>query len=141
MTRVRTTRTPDGKRLEVSHVLSVPAADAWDALVDTTQWPDWSPTIRGVEATDRRIRAGTTGRVRLPGVWVPFEITACTERRWSWCVLGIPTTGHRVDDLGDDRCRIAFELPLSQTGYAPVCLRALKNVETRLEGETGGNET
>ena len=132
MTRVRTTQTPDGRRLEVSHVLSAPAADAWDALVDTTQWPDWSPTIHGVESTDRRVQDGTTGRVRLPGVWVPFEITGCTERRWTWRVTGIPATAHRVDDLGNDRCRVAFELPLYQAGYAPVCLRALHNVEALL---------
>jgi len=135
MTRVRTTRTPDGRRLEVSHVLSVPAADAWDALIDTTTWPDWSPIVLGVESTDRRIQTGTTGRVRLPGVWVPFEITGCMERRWSWRVTGIPAAGHRVDELNDERCRVAFELPLHQTGYTPVSLRALENLEALLESD------
>ncbi|TMT86234.1 SRPBCC family protein [Haloterrigena sp. H1] len=135
MTRVRTTQTPDGRRLEVSHVMAVPTGDAWDALIDTTTWPDWSPTIHGVESTDRRIRAGTTGRVRLPGVWVPFEITGCAERRWTWRVTGIPAAGHRVDDLGDGRCRVAFELPLHQAGYTPVSLRALENLETLLADE------
>jgi len=115
--------------------MAVPAGDAWDALIDTTTWPDWSPTIHGVESTDRRIRAGTTGRVRLPGVWVPFEITGCAERRWTWRVTGIPAAGHRVDDLGDGRCRVAFELPLHQAGYTPVSLRALENLETLLADE------
>ncbi|PGF14690.1 polyketide cyclase [Natrinema sp. CBA1119] len=135
MTRVRTTRTSDGRRLEVSNVMSVPAADAWEVLVDTMQWPEWSPIVRGVESTDRRIRSGTTGRVRLPGVWVPFRITECTERRWTWRVTGIPAAGHRVDDLGRDRCRIAFELPIHHAGSAPVSLRALENIETLLEDE------
>ncbi|SEQ37720.1 SRPBCC family protein [Natrinema salaciae] len=133
MTRVRTARTPDGRRLEVSHVLQVPATDAWDALVDTTRWPTWSPLLTGVEATDRRVRTGTTGRIRVPGVWLPFRITACTERRWTWRVTGIPAAGHRVDDLGAARCRIAFELPLGGAGYVPICLRSLENLESLLE--------
>ncbi|MDF9746468.1 SRPBCC family protein [Natrinema salsiterrestre] len=133
MTRVRTARTVDGRRLEVSQVVQVPAADAWDPLVDTTQWPEWSPLITGVEATDRRIRPDTTGRIRVPGAWLPFRITSCTERRWTWRVTGIPATGHRVDELGDKRCRIVIELPLLASGYVPVCLRAVENLESLLE--------
>lgn len=135
MTRVRTATTPDGRRLEVSHVLAVPAAAAWDALVDTTRWLEWSPLITGVEATDRRLRPDTTGRIRVPGAWVPFRITSCTDRRWTWRVTGIPTAAHRVDDLGETRCRIAFELPLHQAGSVPISLRSLENLEALLEGD------
>ncbi|OLZ41274.1 polyketide cyclase [Natrinema saccharevitans] len=135
MTRVRTATTPDGRRLEVSHVLSVPAAEAWDVLVDTTRWPEWSPLVNGVEATDRRLRPDTRGRLRVPGAWVPFRITSRTERRWTWRVTGIPAAGHRVDDLGERRCRIAFELPVHAAGTVPVYLRALENLETLLEDE------
>ncbi|MDS0474242.1 SRPBCC family protein [Natrinema sp. 1APR25-10V2] len=135
MTRVRTARTPDGRRLEVSTVVAAPPADAWDAIVDTTQWPEWSPIVHGVDSTDRRIRTGTTGRIRLPGVWVPFRITACTARRWTWRVTGIPAAAHRVDDLGENRCRIAFELPLHQAGSAPISLRSLENLEALLEAD------
>ncbi|WP_254763571.1 SRPBCC family protein [Natrinema marinum] len=143
MTRVRTANTPNGRRLEVSTVVAVPAADAWDAIVDTTRWPEWSPIVLGVESTERRIRTGTTGRVRLPGVWVPFRIASCAERRWTWRVTGVPAAGHRVDDLRDERCRIAFELPPSQAGSAPISLRSLENLEALLEGDeaTGRRET
>ncbi|QRV15499.1 SRPBCC family protein [Haloterrigena salifodinae] len=134
MTRLRRTRTPDGRRLEVSHVVDAPPAEAWDLLVDTARWPEWSPLVTGVEATERRLRLDTSGRVRIPGAWVPFRITAYVpaERRWSWRVLKLPGAGHRVDDLGANRCRIAFELPPTATGYAPVCLRALERLEDRL---------
>ncbi|SEV95881.1 SRPBCC family protein [Natrinema salifodinae] len=140
MTRVRTTHTPDGRRIEVSHVFTAPAADAWEALVDTTRWPAWSPIVIGVESTDRRIQPDTTGRIRVPGAWVPFRITSRTERRWTWRVSGIPAAGHRVDDLGEGRCRVAFELPLHGTGYVPICLRALENLETVLEGDQARTE-
>ncbi|SFC06556.1 Polyketide cyclase / dehydrase and lipid transport [Halobiforma haloterrestris] len=135
MTRLRPVRTSDGRQLEASHVIAVPADEAWDLLVDTTRWPEWSPTIREVEATDRRIRAGTRGRVRVPGVWLPFRVTHVdqAERRWEWRVVGLPGPGHRVDDLGPDRCRVAFELPLGAAGYAPVCLEALESIAAVLE--------
>ncbi|WP_121742725.1 SRPBCC family protein [Natronorubrum halophilum] len=135
MTRLQRTRTPDGRRLEVSHVLSVPAADAWEVLVDTARWPEWSPLVNGVESTDRRIRTGTTGRVRVSGVWVPFRITDCSDYRWSWRISRVPVASHRVDDLREGRCRIAFELPLHAVGSVPVCLRALERLEELLVAE------
>ncbi|WP_339103933.1 SRPBCC family protein [Haloterrigena salinisoli] len=137
MTRLRRTRTPDGRRLEVSHVVDAAPDEAWELLVDTARWPEWSPIVNGVEATERRIRLDTSGRLRVPGAWVPFRVTAYVpaERRWSWRVLGLPGAGHRVDDLGANRCRIAFELPPTATGYAPVCLRALERLEELLEAD------
>lgn len=137
MTRLQVASTPDGRRLEASHVFAAPPEEAWELLVDTQRWPEWSPLVTGVEATDRRVRTGTTGRVNLPGVWLPFEITSCADHRWTWQVARLPATGHRVDDLGDDRCRLVFELPLRASGYAPVSLRALERIETVLEEQEG----
>lgn len=136
MTRIQFDRTPTGRRLEVSNVLSVPAADAWDLLADTQRWPEWSPIVTAVEATDRRVRTGTTGRVSAFGLWLPFEITSRTDRRWTWRVARLPGAGHRVDGLAESRCRIVFELPLHTSGYVPVCLRALERLEAILTDES-----
>ena len=135
MTAVRTVRTPAGRRLEVSHVIDAPPEAAWDLLADTTRWPAWSPVVSGVDATDRRVREGTAGRVRAPGVWLPFTVTECRDRRWHWRVAGLPGSGHRVDDLGVDRCRIAFELPLQSAGSVPICLEALERMAEILAGD------
>ena len=132
MTSLRTAHTPDGRRLEASHVLEAPAGDAWELLVDTTRWPEWSPLVNGVESSDRRLRPGTTGRVRVSGVWVPFQIADCSDRRWTWRISGVPIAAHRVDDLGGDRCRIVFELPPHAVGSVPICLRALERLEALL---------
>ncbi|THE63793.1 SRPBCC family protein [Salinadaptatus halalkaliphilus] len=132
MTRLRTTQTPSGLRLEASQVLAVAPETAWDPLVDTTRWPEWSPVVTAVEATDRRVCEGTTGRVRTPGVWLPFRVTTCSERRWTWRIGGVPSSGHRVDDLGPQRCRVAFELPLQSAGTAPICLAALERIDELL---------
>lgn len=139
MTRIRTMRTRDGMRLEVSQVVSAPAADAWALLGDTHRWDEWSPTITGVEATDRRLEAGTAGSLRtVGGLRLPFRITEYDPERlrWTWNVARLSASGHRVDDLADDRCRIAFELSPLALGYVPVCLHALESLAAILEAES-----
>lgn len=133
MTRLQWTSRPAGRRLEASHVIAAAAGDAWELFVDTTRWPTWSPVISGVDATDRYVRTGTSGRVRVPGVWLPFTVTDCGERSWTWRVAGLPGATHRVDDLGPERCRVAFELPPESVGAAPICLEALERIEAILE--------
>jgi hypothetical protein len=128
--------TPDGRRLLVGRDTAADREAAWDLLTDTDRWPEWGPSVRAVESDHRRIRPGTTGRVRLPGgVWLPFEVTACGDYRWTWRVARVPATGHRVDPPVGDRagCRVVFELHPLAAGYVPVCLRALDHVVALLE--------
>ena len=143
MTRVRRLPGSRGLRIEVSHVLDAPSREAWDLLVDTHRWADWSPVITSVETTDRRVRSETAGRVRLVGgLWARFEITGYSseDRRWGWRIGRVPAIDHRVDDLVNDRCRVAFELSTAAAGYVPVCLRALERIEEVLDGTSTGLE-
>jgi len=137
---IRIERTPDGRRLCVSRRLDAPAGDAWDLLIDTTRWPEWGPSVRAVDAPTRYIEAGTRGRVRTVGGFrLPFEITSCADRRWTWRVARVPATGHRVEDLGTRSCRVVFEVPRLAAGYAPVCERALDRIAALVavhDGET-----
>jgi uncharacterized protein YndB with AHSA1/START domain len=128
-------RTPDGRRLVVSRTIDAPADEAWRLLTDTERWPEWGPSVRGVESPQRVIDGETSGRVRLPGgLWFPFEITSCVDRRWTWEVARVPATGHFVEAQGEG-CRVGFELSLLASGYAPVCARALGHIERLLTGE------
>jgi uncharacterized protein YndB with AHSA1/START domain len=128
-TQRRITDTPDGRRLLVTRRIDAHPDRVWDLFVDTRAWPAWGPSITAVECSDRRIRAGTTGRVRtVGGLWIPFVVTSCADYRWTWRVAGVPATGHRVDPV-DDRCRAAFELPLLAAPYAVVCRRALQKLD------------
>lgn len=141
-------RTPAGRRLVVSRRVDAPAAVVWELLADTRQWPEWGPSVAAVECEERIVRTGTRGRIRttdladlLPGtdsrplanrvfggVWLPFRVTDCGGRRWTWRVADIPATGHRVEGM-DEGCRVAFEVPLPAAAYAPVCGRALDRIE------------
>jgi hypothetical protein len=128
----RLARTPDGRRLELSRVVDAPAATVWSLFTDTAVWPDWGPSITAVDldhADGTRIDAGTTGRVRVAGVWLPFSITTCADYRWTWSVARIPATGHRVDPLDADQCRAVFEVSPLAVGYAPVCRVALRRLD------------
>ncbi|WP_018258278.1 SRPBCC family protein [Halomicrobium katesii] len=125
-------RTPDGRRLCVSRAIPATRDAAWRVLTDTNQWPDWGPSVRAVESSERIVERGTAGRVTTPIGTVPFEITSCRNYRWTWRVAKIPATGHRVEDVRADHCRVVFEIPLLAAGYAPVCQRALGQIESLL---------
>ncbi|RLM57372.1 SRPBCC family protein [Halobellus sp. Atlit-31R] len=125
----RVERTPDGRRLLVSRQIDAPPELVWDLFVDTRQWPRWGPSITAVECSERRIREGTTGRVRtVGGLRVSFVVTACEDCRWTWRVAGIPATGHRVETT-EGGCRAVFEIPLLAAPYAAVCERALRSLD------------
>lgn len=121
--------------LEVAKEIRAAPAEAWALLADTSEWPAWGPSITEVESDDRVVRRGTRGRVRTRlGLWLPFEITRVAEgRSWSWRVFGVRATGHRVEALGADRCRVVFEVPWLAAPYALVCRRALRRIAGLLE--------
>jgi hypothetical protein len=143
--------TPDGRRLVVTRPIDAPAETVWRVLTDTARWPEWGPSIVAVECPDRFIRAGSRGHIRtvgpgtlLPGLpggglRVPFRVTTCTNYRWTWRVAGVPATGHRVESVGEN-CRAAFEIPLPAAAYAPVCRRALADIERTARDATGRGE-
>ncbi len=121
--------------LEVAREVAAPAARVWDLLVDTTRWSAWGPTVAGAEiragGDGTRIGPGATGRVRTSlGPSLPFEVLRFDEgRRWTWSVAGIPATGHRVEPVGDDRCRVVLEVPAWAAPYLLVCRVALRRIE------------
>jgi len=114
------------------------APRVWSILTDTHLWPVWGPSVTRVESTTRFITADSRGRVRTAvGLWLPFEITGFDDGRfWTWRVAGMRATGHRVEALGDDRCRLSFEVPAAIAPYLVVCgiacrrIRALANTRS-----------
>lgn len=125
----------EGTTLAVGRDLAAPPEPTAETLCDTRRWPEWSPSIRAVESTDRYVETGTAGRVRVAGAWVPFRVTAATRLRWDWRVAGVPATGHRVERYSGrpDRCRAVIEVPLLAAPYVPVCRRALDRFAALVE--------
>ena len=89
--------------------------------------------MRAVDAPHRLIGPGMRGRIQTPpGLWLPFEITAWVSgEAWAWRVAGIEATGHRVEPLGAERCRVSFLVPRWAPLYRPICSRALRKIAER----------
>lgn len=121
--------TPDGWRVLVSRAIDAPPDDVWALFVEPQYWPEWGPSITAVDCPDRRIRTGSSGRVRtIGGLWLPFEVTRCDAHRWTWRVAGIPATGHRVVTEGRETVA-SFEVPIWAVPYIVVCDRALARIQ------------
>ncbi|MEF8840673.1 MAG: SRPBCC family protein [Haloarculaceae archaeon] len=108
---MRLARTTDGRRLDVTRRIDADPDRVWSVFTDTELWPEWGSSVTAVECADRFVREGSTGRVRTPvGLWLPFTVRTCTDRRWTWDVVGVPATGHRVEAAGDGSKRSREEV-------------------------------
>jgi hypothetical protein len=123
--------------LDVARVVPGPCDRVWSLLTDTRRWPEWGPSVRGVECGERKIGPGSRGWVRTPfGARLPFLVTDYDEqKRWGWKVAGIRATGHRVESAGGGKCRLVFEVPLLAAPYALVCYLAARRIGRILEKE------
>ncbi|MEV5052259.1 SRPBCC family protein [Arthrobacter sp. LAR12-1-1.1] len=130
----------------VSRRIAASTEDVWALLTDTSRWPDWGPSITGVEPAAARpgpaARPGSgglafcsRGKVRtVLGAALPYTVTAFEAGRyWSWSVAGIPATGHRVIPQ-DGGCLVTFTVPWWAPAYLPVCALALRRIERLATG-------
>lgn len=116
--------------IEIRQAIEVPSYEVWNIMTDTSLWPRWGPSVRRVECADRRIKAGSTGRVQLmPGIWIKFVVTSLVEGRyWSWHILGVRATGHRVEPINKTHCLAIFEIPILAFPYIIICKVALNRI-------------
>jgi hypothetical protein len=131
--------TYENKRLVVSRVIEAPPRIIWQTITDTEQWPRWGPSVRAVRCRERFIRGGSRGQVlTVLGVWLPFTVVNFEDGSlWDWKIGSVQATGHRVSTLGDDRCRLSFDMPWWASFYSLVCLLALRRIAHLVRGERG----
>jgi hypothetical protein len=121
--------------IEISRDMHVSADKLWNLITDTSRWIVWGPSIRAVDSPDQFIHKGSRGRVKVVfGLWLNFRITELEAGRyWSWSVSGIHATGHRIEMLDNNTCRLVFEVPLFAAPYIIICQLALKRIASILE--------
>lgn len=114
--------------------MEAPADVVWHLITDTRTWPSWGPSVLAVDTPERYIRAGLAGRIRTPiGLWLPFTIETFRQYRyWDWRVGGLAATGHHVEAIEEDRCRLDFTVPIWAFGYGIVCRLALNRIQRLL---------
>jgi hypothetical protein len=118
----------------VSRRMAATPDAAWRLLASTAAWTRWGPSVTAVQPASAVVSAGMIGRVRTPlGLWFPFRITNVEPNRsWTWSVLGIPATTHRVDAVPGG-CRVTFGVPAPAFPYLVVCRAALRRMASVLE--------
>jgi len=115
----------------VEREIDAPPEVVWELLVDTRRWPEWSPSVRDVRCEGHRLREGARGRVNvgLPGVWLPFHVSALTPgRSWTWRVGGFAEVEHGVEPRGEGGSTLRFVLRGLPRPYAWVCRRAARKL-------------
>jgi hypothetical protein len=122
--------------IKVGRNIDASSATVWRMITDTHSWVRWGPSIIAVECDERSIRGGSQGRIKTRlGFWVPFVVTTYEHGRyWHWRVGGIPATGHRVEPLAAEQCRLVFEVPAWAAPYAMICRLALHRITRLLKG-------
>ena len=116
--------------IETSKTVHASAETLWRILTETNQWTRWGPSVRSVACSHRVISHDSTGRIQTAlGFWLPFEVTEFSLGRfWSWRVGGIRATGHRIEPLSKNSCRVVFEVPLVAAPYVLICHMAIKRI-------------
>jgi hypothetical protein len=122
--------------IEISRVVDASPDSVWELLTDTFAWEEWGPSIIAVRCSDRYIKKGSHGRVKTAlRFWVPFQVTDLDSgKHWSWHILSIGATGHRIEGLDEGSCRLVFQVPIWAAPYLIVCKIALNRIVRRLNG-------
>jgi len=129
--------------LSVSRRIAAPPERLWELLVDVATWPDWGPSVAGIELATATIGPGSRGVVRTAvGASLPFEVTSFeatsfeSGRSWAWSVAGVPATGHEVR-AAEGGCVVTFTVPWWAPAYLPVCALALRRLEGLAQSSPG----
>ena len=125
--------------LEAGLLIPAPAPQVWQLLVDTSRWVEWGPSVCAVQCSDRFLTSSSSGRIEtVLGFRAPFAVTHFKPgTAWSWSVVGIPATTHTVEDLGENRCRLWFGVPLPAFPYLLICVVAMGRFARLIEPSQG----
>ena len=95
-----------GAHINIGKMFLASPNSLWDLITDTTQWPQWGPTVKGVRISERYICTGSKGQVLTSvGFWIPFVITDYEHKSfWGWKVASIKATGHRIRPTNRGGC-------------------------------------
>lgn len=122
---------PKSRLFSVSRTLKAPPYIVWRIITDTYLWPDWGPSVKTVQCSDRFISFDSKGVIKTTaGVSIPFVINSYKEEtEWAWNVGGIHATGHRIVTINVHSCILYFDMPVWAIPYAIICWFALWRIE------------
>ena len=128
---------------ETTRHIDSPAQPVWDVLFDVARWPEWTPTIDGVERLDDGpFQVGSRARVRQPklpkAVWEVSEVVPGRSFTWVAKGPGMRTIARHEVVPDVDGCTVA--LSIEQRGpmgaVAATMWRRLTQMYIELEAES-----
>jgi len=116
--------------IETGVNIRAPFHEVWRIITDTETWPEWGPSLWNVRCRDRFITCGSTGYVQTAfGFWVPFEISDYIfEKKWSWRIYRVNATGHCIERISENQCRLIFDMPIFMAPYWFICAIAVRRI-------------
>lgn len=103
------------RRFRSTRHVGAPPARVWEVLVDVARWPEWTPTVTGVERLDDGpLTVGSRVVLRQPRLpkasWTVTELVAGRSFTWEAASPGIRSVAtHEVVAEGDGS-RVTLEL-------------------------------
>lgn len=103
-------------RTETVVEIEAPAHKVWAVIADVENWPRWTPTMQEVRLRDgAALGPGAVADIRQPklpkAVWTVTEYEEGHHFVWIGGGPGVRTEAdHRVEPLGDDRCRVILSV-------------------------------
>ena len=123
--------------------IDAPTEPVVDVLFDVVHWPDWTPTVDGVERLDDGpFRVGSRARVRQPRLpraeWRVTEIVDGRSFTWEAKGPGMRTIGRHevVPDGQGSRVTLSIEQTGPMGAVAALVWRGLTQRYIELEAES-----
>src|SRR5688500_7608152 len=98
----------------ISVEIAAPPERVWAVLSDIEKWPEWTPSITGIERLDDGpLRVGARARIRqpklAPALWT---VTAVDKRSFTWVTRapGITVTASHVVEAVGTGSRVTLAL-------------------------------
>jgi uncharacterized membrane protein len=96
--------------------IAAPPQRVWDVMIDVERWPEWTSSVSSVELLDGGpLKVGSRARIRQPrlaaAVWTVTTIEPGRYFEWRSVLPGLTSIGgHRIQPLGDERCRVLLSV-------------------------------
>jgi carbon monoxide dehydrogenase subunit G len=103
-------------RHEVSTAVDARADVVWRTVADVEKWPEWTPTMTGIDLDGDELRVGATARVRQPRqpvrTWTVTELAEGRAFTWTSTGRGLRLSAeHAVStEGGRTNVRLSFSL-------------------------------
>jgi uncharacterized membrane protein len=128
---------------ETTRHIDSPTQPVWEVLFDVAHWPEWTPTIDGVERLDDGpFQVGSRARVRQPRLpQALWEVTEVEDgRSFTWVAQGPGMKTIARHEVVADADGATVRLSIEQTGpmgaLAALMWRRLTQRYIELEAES-----